>query len=145
MAMALKNLLGLVCDPVAGLVEVPCVKRNVIGAVNAVSAADMALAGIESRVPVDQVIDCMGDVGRRLPVELRETALGGLAATPFGQSVKAKQEERRSQRTGADEDKEKDLPCKAGPSVLQKGRFRLFRLARTFWNQSLPSTNRETT
>ena len=96
-AMALKNLLGLVCDPVAGLVEVPCVKRNVIGAVNAVSAADMALAGIESRVPVDQVIDCMGDVGRRLPVELRETALGGLAATPFGQSVKAKREERRSQ------------------------------------------------
>ena len=72
-------------------------KRNVIGAVNAVSAADMALAGIESRVPVDQVIDCMGDVGRRLPVELRETALGGLAATPFGQSVKAKREERRSQ------------------------------------------------
>ena len=96
-AMALKNLLGLACDPVAGLVEVPCVKRNVIGAVNAVSAADMALAGIESRVPVDQVIDCMGDVGRRLPVELRETALGGLAATPFGQSVKAKREERRSQ------------------------------------------------
>ena len=91
-AMALKNLMGLVCDPVAGLVEVPCVKRNVIGAVNAVSAADM-----ESRVPVDQVIDCMGDVGRRLPVELRETALGGLAATPFGQSVKAKREERRSQ------------------------------------------------
>ena len=96
-AMALKNLMGLVCDPVAGLVEVPCVKRNVIGAVNAISAADMALAGIESRVPVDQVIDCMGDVGRRLPVELRETALGGLAATPFGQSVKAKREERRSQ------------------------------------------------
>ena len=93
-AMALKNLLGLACDPVAGLVEVPCVKRNVIGAVNAVSAADMALAGIESRVPVDQVIDCMGDVGRRLPVELRETALGGLAATPFGRSVKARQEER---------------------------------------------------
>lgn len=96
-AMALKNLMGLVCDPVAGLVEVPCVKRNVVGAVNAASCADMALAGIESRVPVDQVIDCMGDVGRRLPVELRETALGGLAATPFGQSVKAKREERRSQ------------------------------------------------
>ena len=94
-AMALKNLLGLVCDPVAGLVEVPCVKRNVIGAVNAVSAADMALAGIESRVPVDQVIDCMGDVGRRLPVELRETSLGGLAATPFGQSVKAGLEKER--------------------------------------------------
>lgn len=91
-AMALKNLMGLVCDPVAGLVEVPCVKRNVIGAVNAVSCADMALAGIESRVPVDQVIECMGDVGRRLPVELRETALGGLAATPFGKSVRARLE-----------------------------------------------------
>ena len=89
-AMALKNLLGLVCDPVAGLVEVPCVKRNVIGAVNAVSAADMALAGITSRIPADEVIDCMGDVGCRLPMELRETALGGLAATPFGQSVKEK-------------------------------------------------------
>ena len=87
-AMTLKNLMGLVCDPVAGLVEVPCVKRNVIGAMNAVSAADMALAGIESRIPVDEVIDCMGDVGCRLPMELRETALGGLAATPFGQSVK---------------------------------------------------------
>ena len=87
-AMALKNLMGLVCDPVAGLVEVPCVKRNVIGAVNAVSAADMALAGIESRVPVDEVILAMGDVGRRMPHEFRETALGGLAATPFGQKVK---------------------------------------------------------
>ena len=92
-AMALKNLLGLVCDPVAGLVEVPCVKRNVVGAVNAVSCADMALAGVESRIPVDEVIDCMGDVGRRLPVEFRETALGGLAATPFGQAVKQKMEE----------------------------------------------------
>lgn len=89
-AMALKNLMGLICDPVAGLVEVPCVKRNVIGAVNAVSAADMALAGIESRVPVDEVIVAMGEVGRRLPVEFRETALGGLAATPFGQSVREK-------------------------------------------------------
>ena len=87
-AMALKNLMGLVCDPVAGLVEVPCVKRNVIGAVNAVSSADMALAGILSRVPVDQVIDCMGEVGRRLPVEFRETALGGLAVTEFGKEVK---------------------------------------------------------
>jgi len=80
-AMALKNLMGLVCDPVAGLVEVPCVKRNVIGAVNAISAADMALAGIESRIPVDEV-------GRRMPVEFRETALGGLAATPTGKAVK---------------------------------------------------------
>ena len=87
-AMALKNLMGLVCDPVAGLVEVPCVKRNVIGAVNAISAADMALAGIESRLPVDEVIDAMGEVGRRMPVEFRETALGGLAATPTGKAVK---------------------------------------------------------
>ena len=99
-AMALKNLMGLICDPVAGLVEVPCVKRNVVGAVNAVSCADMALAGITSRVPVDQVIDCMGDVDRRLPVEFRETALGGLAATPFGQSVKEQLQSRRdSQET----------------------------------------------
>jgi len=93
-AMALKNLLGLVCDPVAGLVEVPCVKRNVIGAVNAVSCADMAIAGIESRIPVDQVIDCMGAVGRRMPVEFRETALGGLADTPFGREVKERMREK---------------------------------------------------
>lgn len=89
-AMALKNLMGLICDPIAGLVEVPCVKRNVIGAVNAVSCADMALAGVTSRVPVDQVIDCMGDVGRRLPVEFRETALGGLADTPYGREIKSR-------------------------------------------------------
>lgn len=87
-AMALKNLLGLVCDPVAGLVEVPCVKRNVIGTVCAISAADMALAGIQSRVPVDEVIRAMKDVGMRMSPELRETALGGLAATAFGESVK---------------------------------------------------------
>ena len=89
-AIALKNLLGLVCDPVAGLVEVPCVKRNVVGTVNAISAADMALAGIDSRVPVDQVIKAMRDVGEHMSVELRETALGGLAATEFGESIKAK-------------------------------------------------------
>lgn len=89
-AMALKNLMGLVCDPVAGLVEIPCVKRNVVGAVNAVSAADMALAGVESRIPVDEVIEAMGEVGRRMPVEFRETALGGLAVTPTGRAVKEK-------------------------------------------------------
>ena len=94
-AMALKNLMGLVCDPVAGLVEVPCVKRNVVGAVNAAICADMALAGIESRIPVDQVIDCIGDVGHRIPEEFRETALGGLAATPMGQKVKQQMEERK--------------------------------------------------
>ena len=86
-AMALKNLMGLVCDPVAGLVEVPCVKRNVIGAVNAIAAADMALAGIESRIPVDEVIDAMGAVGRSLPSALRETGQGGLAATPSGRRI----------------------------------------------------------
>ncbi|MGN1450545.1 MAG: L-serine ammonia-lyase, iron-sulfur-dependent, subunit alpha [Eubacteriales bacterium] len=86
-AMALKNLLGLICDPVAGLVEVPCVKRNVVGAVNAVSAADMALAGIRSRIPADEVIVAMGEVGKRLPVEFRETALGGLASTPTGAEI----------------------------------------------------------
>ena len=89
-AMALKNLMGLVCDPVAGLVEVPCVKRNVIGAVNAVSVADMAMAGITSQIPVDEVIDAMGEVGRRMPVEFRETALGGLAATPTGLAIQEK-------------------------------------------------------
>ena len=81
-AMALKNLLGLVCDPVGGLVEVPCVKRNVIGAVNALSAADMSLAGIESRISPDQVIDAMREVGEQMHPSLKETGEGGLAATP---------------------------------------------------------------
>ena len=89
-AMALANLLGLVCDPVAGLVEVPCVKRNVIGAVNAVSAANMAVAGITSRIPVDEVIDAMGEIGDALPADLRETGLGGLAATPTGRKIARK-------------------------------------------------------
>ena len=87
-AMALKNLLGLACDPVGGLVEVPCVKRNVIGAMSALSAAQMALAGIVSRVPPDQVIDAMRRVGQSLPPSLRETGRGGLAATPFGQKYR---------------------------------------------------------
>ena len=87
-AMAVKNLLGLVCDPVGGLVEVPCVKRNVIGAMDALSAAQMALAGIESRVPPDQVLDAMQRVGQSLPPSLRETGRGGLAVTPFGQQYK---------------------------------------------------------
>ena len=83
-AMGVKNLLGLVCDPVGGLVEVPCVKRNVIGAMDALSAAQMALAGITSRVPPDQVLDAMREVGDALPHNLKETGKGGLAATPFG-------------------------------------------------------------
>lgn len=82
-ALALKGLLGLVCDPVAGLVEIPCVKRNVIGAVNAISCADMAMAGIESKIPPDQVIDAMGEIGQKMDVSLRETSKAGLASTPF--------------------------------------------------------------
>lgn len=80
-AMALKNLMGLVCDPVGGLVEVPCVKRNVIGSVNALTSADMALAGIESMIPVDQVIDAMREVGEKMDISLKETGTGGVAAT----------------------------------------------------------------
>ena len=86
-AMALGNLLGLVCDPVAGLVEVPCVKRNVVGAVNAVACANMALAGIDSAIPCDEVIDAMGRVGLQLSPDLRETGMGGLAATPTGRAI----------------------------------------------------------
>lgn len=83
-SISLKNMLGLVCDPVAGLVEVPCVKRNAMGAANAMVAADMALAGIESRIPTDEVIDAMYRIGQTMPSALRETAQGGLAATPTG-------------------------------------------------------------
>lgn len=83
-AMALKNLLGLTCDPVAGLVEVPCVKRNVIGAVNALTSADMSMAGIRSQIPPDEVIDAMRIIGNMMPCSLRETSEGGLALTPTG-------------------------------------------------------------
>lgn len=86
-AMALKNLMGLVCDPVGGLVEVPCVKRNVGGAVNAMAAADMALAGIESQIPVDEVMDAMREVGVKMDVSLRETGLGGVAGTQRAKEV----------------------------------------------------------
>ena len=89
-AMAMKNLLGLVCDPVAGLVEVPCVKRNVIGTVNAMSAADMAMAGITSRIPPDQIMDAMKEVGDKMDASLRETALGGLARTEEGVKIAEK-------------------------------------------------------
>ena len=89
-AMAMKNLLGLVCDPVAGLVEVPCVKRNVIGTVNAMACADMAMAGITSRIPPDQVMDAMKEVGDKMDASLRETALGGLARTEEGVKIAEK-------------------------------------------------------
>lgn len=87
-ALALKNCLGLACDPVAGLVEVPCVKRNGVYAVMAISAADMALAGIRSFIPLDEVIDAMYQIGCSMPSCIRETAEGGLAATPTGVAAK---------------------------------------------------------
>ena len=90
LAIALSNLLGLVCDPIAGLVEIPCVKRNAIGAGNALIAADMALAGCTSMIPADECISALDRVGRSMPVDLRETGLGGLAGTPTGQAIKAK-------------------------------------------------------
>lgn len=88
-AIALKNQLGLVCDPVGGLVEIPCIKRNAQGIVTAFCAADMALAGIPSYIPADEVIAAMKSVGNALPESLKETAGGGLAATPTGQLLKA--------------------------------------------------------
>lgn len=84
MAIALKNMLGLVCDPVAGLVEVPCIKRNAAGASNALAAAEMALAGVESVIPWDEVIEAMQNIGTSMSEALRETAMGGLAATKTG-------------------------------------------------------------
>ena len=89
-AMALKNVMGLVCDPVGGLVECPCVKRNAIGAANAVVSCDMALAGITSLIPFDEVVDAMKAVGNQMHPDLRETARGGLAATPTGKALEEK-------------------------------------------------------
>lgn len=86
-ALALKNLLGLACDPVAGLVEVPCVKRNVLGAVNALTSADLVLAGIRSAIPPDEVIDAMRAIGLSMSSAIRETGEGGLAATPTGVEI----------------------------------------------------------
>lgn len=94
-ALALKNLLGLACDPVAGLVEVPCVKRNVIGSVNALTSADMALAGIRSQIPPDEVIDAMRSIGNAMPNSLKETGEGGLAITPTGLLVAKRLNERQ--------------------------------------------------
>ena len=86
-ALALANTLGLVCDPVAGLVEVPCVTRNVMGAMNALSCAELSLSGVQSAIPCDEVIDAMRSVGEALPASLRETGGGGLAATPTGRRI----------------------------------------------------------
>lgn len=87
-AMAIKNQLGLVCDPVAGLVEIPCIKRNVSGVAVAFTSAEMALAGIESKIPADECIDAMRAVGDSMPCALKETAQGGLAVTPTGLRLK---------------------------------------------------------
>ena len=86
-ALCLKNVLGLVCDPIGGLVEVPCVKRNGIYAVHALSAAEMAMAGLISQIPVDEVIEAMDRIGRALPSTLRETSEGGLATTETGRRI----------------------------------------------------------
>lgn len=87
-AIALKNVLGLTCDPVGGLVEIPCIKRNASGAVNALVSADLALAGVKSYIPFDEVVDAMYAIGKALPASLRETAKGGLAVTPTGLRMK---------------------------------------------------------
>ena len=86
-ALSIKNLLGLVCDPVAGLVEVPCVKRNGFAVIEAMLAADMSMAGIDSVIPVDEVIDAMNRIGKALPKSLRETSEGGLATTATAQAI----------------------------------------------------------
>ena len=83
-AIALKNILGLVCDPVAGLVEVPCIKRNALGVANAFTACELSLAGIQSAIPTEEVIQAMKRIGQQMPSSLKETAEGGLAATPTG-------------------------------------------------------------
>lgn len=88
MAIAISNLLGLVCDPIAGLVEVPCINRNAIGSSNALISADMALAGCESMIPADEVISAMDKAGKNMPESLRETGIGGLAGTPTGQEIR---------------------------------------------------------
>lgn len=87
-AIAMANMLGLVCDPVAGLVEVPCIKRNAAGSSNALISADMALAGLISEIPPDEVIRAMYEVGKKMPTAFKETAEGGLAATPTGCAIK---------------------------------------------------------
>lgn len=87
-AIAMKSFLGLVCDPVAGLVEVPCVKRNATAAMVALTATEMALAGVKSAIPLDEVIDTMNAIGKDMPCALKETALGGLAITPTGEKIR---------------------------------------------------------
>ena len=97
-ALALKNTLGLVCDPVGGLVEVPCVKRNALFAVHGLTAAQLALAGIESVIPMDEVVEAMVRIGRSLPRGLKETAEGGLATTATGCAIGQRLKDEANQR-----------------------------------------------
>ena len=101
-ALALKNTLGLVCDPVGGLVEVPCVKRNALFAVHGLTAAQLALAGVESAIPMDEIVEAMVRIGRQLPRGLRETAEGGLATTETGRAIaqrlKAEMNQKRAEK-----------------------------------------------
>lgn len=89
-AIVIKNILGLVCDPVAGLVEIPCAKRNAAGAISALCTADLVMAGVESKIPFDDTVSAMYKVGKSLPTELRETALGGVAVTKSGLELRKK-------------------------------------------------------
>lgn len=89
-SFALTNIMGLVCDPIAGLVEYPCSLRNASGVVNSFISADLALAGVKSLVPFDEVVEAMYEVGQALPTSLRETALGGLATTPTGEHLRSR-------------------------------------------------------
>lgn len=89
-SLALINIMGLVCDPVAGLVQIPCAQRNASQAVNALLSADLALGGMKFPIPTDEVIDAMYKVGKLLPVQLRETAMGGIAATETGKAIAEK-------------------------------------------------------
>lgn len=100
-ALALKALLGLTCDPVAGLVEVPCIKRNGTAAATAIVCAEMAMAGVVSKIPVDEVISAMGSIGRMMPVALKETALGGLAQTDTAKQMTKELKETGKISTGS--------------------------------------------
>lgn len=119
-ALALKNTLGLVCDPVGGLVEVPCVKRNALFAVHGLTAAQLALAGIRSVIPMDEIVEAMVRIGRALPRGLKETAEGGLATTPtgceIGDRLKREANERRAERAAERERMAQERKAGAGSS-----------------------------
>jgi L-serine dehydratase len=120
-AIALKNTLGLVCDPVGGLVEVPCVKRNALFAVHGLTAAQLALAGVDSVIPMDEIVEAMVRIGRALPRGLRETAEGGLATTETGsaiaQRLKDEANQRRAQRAAERERMAQERKCATGERI----------------------------